>query len=157
MRGQTTCAVDVSPDVVDAGAEMTLRGKVSCSPACDLRGHTLLIKDQAGADAGSIELTEFDGETNETNEFVVKAPVSRGIHVVGRVSGSREGRHFIHGSVNTDFVHGQASHDECRRVGHTIGYRGWRKIQDQGRDQVLQRVPPHEPATLESTTTRGHE
>ena len=56
MRGQTTCAVDVSPDVVDAGAEMTLRGRVSCSPACDLRGHTLLVKDQAGADVGSVEL-----------------------------------------------------------------------------------------------------
>ena len=49
-----TCVVDVSPEVVDAGAEMTLRGKVSCAPACDLRGHTLLVKDQRGADAGSI-------------------------------------------------------------------------------------------------------
>jgi hypothetical protein len=78
MRGQTTCTVDVSPDVVDAGAEMTLRGKVSCSPACDLRGHTLLVKDQAGADAVSVELTEFDGKTNDTREFVVKAPVEPG-------------------------------------------------------------------------------
>ena len=50
MRGHMTCAVDVSPDVVDAGAEMTLQGKVSCSPPCDLRGHTLLVKDQAGAE-----------------------------------------------------------------------------------------------------------
>jgi len=74
MRGQTTCAFDVSPDVVDAGAEMTLQGKVSCSPACDLRGHTLLVKDHTGAAAGTLELTEFDGVTNETGEFVVKAP-----------------------------------------------------------------------------------
>ena len=78
MRGQTACAVDVSPDVVDAGAEMTLQAKVSCAPACDLRGHTLLVKDQAGADAGSVELTVFDGETNETSELVVKAPVEPG-------------------------------------------------------------------------------
>src|SRR5438128_12556230 len=42
MASQTTCVFEVSPDVVDAGAEMTLRGKVSCSPACDLRGHRLL-------------------------------------------------------------------------------------------------------------------
>lgn len=69
-----TCAVDVSPDVVDAGAEMTLRGKVSCSPACDLRGHIVLVKDQAGTDAVSVEFTIFDGETNETGAFVVKAP-----------------------------------------------------------------------------------
>ena len=78
MRGHATCAVDVSPDVVAAGAQLTLRGRVSCSPACDLRGHTLLVKDQAGADAGSIELTEFDGETNETSELVMKAPVKAG-------------------------------------------------------------------------------
>jgi hypothetical protein len=76
MPGHMTCAVDVSPDVVDAGAEMTLRGKVSCSPSCDLRGHALLVKDEAGADAGSVELTEFDGETNRTSAFVLKAPVT---------------------------------------------------------------------------------
>jgi hypothetical protein len=76
-----TCAMNVSPDVVDAGAEMTLQGQVSCSPACDLRGHTLLVKDQAGADSGSVELTEFDGKTNGTREFVVKAPFKPGEYV----------------------------------------------------------------------------
>jgi hypothetical protein len=79
-RGQVTCLVDVVPDVVDAGAEMTLQGSVSCAPACDLRGHTLLIKDKAGAAAGTVELTHFDGETNETDEFVVKAPVKPGTY-----------------------------------------------------------------------------
>jgi hypothetical protein len=78
VHGQMTCVFDVSPDVVDAGAEMTLRATVSCSPPCDLRGHTLLVKDEAGADAGSIELTEFDGKTNRTNELVLKAPVTAG-------------------------------------------------------------------------------
>jgi len=81
MRVQVTCAIDVSPDLVDAGAEMTLQGKVSCSPPCDLRGHTLLVKDQAGGDAGSVELTRFDGKTNETGELVVKAPVTPGGYV----------------------------------------------------------------------------
>jgi hypothetical protein len=78
MRGHTTCRVDVSPAVVDAGAEMTLQGNVSCSPACDLRGHNLLVKDQTGADVGRIEISEFDGVTNATGEFVVKAPVQPG-------------------------------------------------------------------------------
>jgi len=77
-RGQVTCVVDVSPEVVDAGAEMTLHGTVSCAPACDLRGNTLLIKDETGAERGSVEVTDFDGETNETGEFVVKAPVKPG-------------------------------------------------------------------------------
>ena len=78
MHGHITCAVAVSPDTVDAGAGMTLRGTVSCSPPCDLRGHVLLIKNEIGADAGSMELTEFDGETNTTNELVLKAPVTPG-------------------------------------------------------------------------------
>ena len=59
---------------------MTLRGEVSCSPPCDLRGHTLLITDQDGADTCSIELAEFDGETNRTNAFVLMAPVAAGEH-----------------------------------------------------------------------------
>jgi hypothetical protein len=80
MRGHIACAVDISPDVVEAGAEITLRAKVSCSPACDLRGHTLLVKDQAGAEAGRVELTEFDNTTNATREFVVKAPGVPGQH-----------------------------------------------------------------------------
>ena len=42
---------------------MTLHAKVSCSPACDLRGHILLVKDQAGAEVGRVDLTEFDGVT----------------------------------------------------------------------------------------------
>jgi hypothetical protein len=80
-RGQTTCVIHVSPDVVDAGAEMTLQGQVSCAPTCDLRGHALLVKDEAGADARSVELTQFDGETNQTNEFDVKAPVKAGVYM----------------------------------------------------------------------------
>jgi hypothetical protein len=79
-RGHITCAVDVSPDVVDAGADMTLQGQVSCSPACDLRGHTLLVTDEAGADAGILTLTGFDGTINETSELLVKAPVTAGGH-----------------------------------------------------------------------------
>ena len=79
-RKISACSVEVSPSEVDAGADMTLKGKVLCSPAADLRGTTLLVKDQDGAWAQSIELAEFDGETNETGEFVVKAPVRPGAY-----------------------------------------------------------------------------
>ena len=79
-RKISACSVEVSPSEVDAGADMTLKGKVSCSPARDLRGKILLIKDQDRALAESIELTEFNGETNETSEFVVKAPVRPGAY-----------------------------------------------------------------------------
>jgi hypothetical protein len=73
-----TFVVNVSPEVVDAGAEMTLRGEVSYIPACDLRGHNLLIKDETGIEMSTAELTDFDGEINETQEFIVNAPVSPG-------------------------------------------------------------------------------
>ena len=106
MRGQTTCVLEVSPDVVDAGAEMTLRGKVSCSPACDLRGHTLLLKDQAGAHAGTLELTEFDGQTNETGELVVKAPVKAGVYTWSAVCPAvvKEGISYIEVSTPISFT-----------------------------------------------------
>jgi hypothetical protein len=74
------CSVEASPSEVDAGADLILKGKVLCSPAGDLRGTTLLIMDQDGALAESVELSEFDGETNETGEFVVKAPLRPGAY-----------------------------------------------------------------------------
>jgi hypothetical protein len=79
-RGETTCAVGVSPEVVEAGAEVTLTAKVSCSPGCDLRGQTVLLRDEAGSELGSIELTEFDGEATHGGPLVVKAPLKPGQH-----------------------------------------------------------------------------
>jgi len=59
---------------------------VSCSPVCDLRGHTLLIKDHAGADVTRAELTRFDGTATETDEFAVKAPLNPGRYTWAVVS-----------------------------------------------------------------------
>jgi hypothetical protein len=87
-RAETTCAIRVAPGVVDAGAELTLQIKVSCSPGCDLRGHTLLIKDHAGADVTRVELTRFDGTATETDEFAVKAPFNPGRYTWSVVSPS---------------------------------------------------------------------
>lgn len=76
--GYTTCVVDVSPNVVDAEEEMTLWAKATSSPRCDLRGHSLLVKDQTGASVARIELSNFDGETNETDALIVNAPIVPG-------------------------------------------------------------------------------
>src|SRR5262249_13836699 len=75
-----TFVVNVSPEVVDAGAEMTLHAELSLKPASDPRGQEVVIKDHGGADVGSMKFTHFDGETNETDEFVVKAPVTAGAY-----------------------------------------------------------------------------
>lgn len=75
MHGELFCAVEVSPEIVDAGAGMILHAEVSCTPPCDLRGHNLVIKDQAGTDAGIIELSEFDGEANSAGSLKIMAPL----------------------------------------------------------------------------------
>jgi hypothetical protein len=74
-------ALEVAPDVVDAGAEMTLHARVSCSPSCDLAGHRMLVRDSAGADAGTLELSEIDDEENAVGALTLKAPLKTGDHV----------------------------------------------------------------------------
>jgi hypothetical protein len=80
-RGRVDIALEVSPDIVDAGAELTLHARVSCSPSCDLTGHRLLVKDEVGADAGVLELTELDDQTNAIGALALKAPLKTGDHV----------------------------------------------------------------------------
>jgi hypothetical protein len=80
-RGQVDIALEVSPDIVDAGAEMSLHARVSCSPSCDLAGHSLRVRDEAGADAGVLELTETDEEENAAGVLALKAPLKTGNYV----------------------------------------------------------------------------
>ena len=77
-HGTSTCSVAVSPNEVDSGADLTLKATVACTPSGDRRGQPLLILDHDGNLARQVELTEFDGETNATNEFIVKAPIKPG-------------------------------------------------------------------------------
>ncbi len=72
MRVAVACSVEASPSEVDAGADLTLKGKVSCSPAADLCGESLLIMDQDGALAVSVELGEFDGERKRRRRFLTR-------------------------------------------------------------------------------------
>jgi hypothetical protein len=101
-----TLVVEVFPEVVDAGAEMTLQAEVSCTPTCDLRGHNLLIKDETGAEMGTIEITDFDGEINETRGSTVKAPVSPGRYTWLAVCPSimKEGISYADASVPVPFT-----------------------------------------------------
>ena len=80
-RGQVGIALEVSPDVVDAGAELTLHARVACSPSGDLIGHRLKLKDQAGADAGILALTDIDDDENAVGSVALKAPVKTGEHI----------------------------------------------------------------------------
>jgi len=80
-RGHADIALEVWPDVVDAGAEMSLHARVSCTPSCDLVGHRLQVKDGVGVAAGVLELTESDDPINAVGELALKAPLEPGGHV----------------------------------------------------------------------------
>jgi hypothetical protein len=85
-RGRVDIALEVSPTIVDAGAEMSLHARVSCSPSCDLIGHSLFLKNEKGADAGVLELTETDEEENATGVLDLKAPRKTGDYVWSALS-----------------------------------------------------------------------
>ena len=80
-RGHVNVALEVSPDVVDAGAGLRVQARVSCSPPADLTGHNLVIKDEAGADAGVLQLTDIDDDENAVGALVLKAPTKPGDYV----------------------------------------------------------------------------
>lgn len=105
-RGRMTCVVDVSPVVVDAGATLTLRSSVSCSPACDLRGRTVLVTDQAGAEVARTELGATDAGTSVTSEIFLKAPTEAGDYtwLVACPAFVKEDASFVEASAPVSFT-----------------------------------------------------
>lgn len=63
---------------VDAGSDIALKVKVLCSPVCNLVGKIVRIITEDSVVVKEVELTEFDGTVNETDEFVVNAPANPG-------------------------------------------------------------------------------
>ena len=77
---QTNLAM--SPPVpleLEAGADLTLKVKVSCPEGCDLRGVPVSVM-AAEEVIGSSELAAFDDGVNETEAFVLQAPGQVGEH-----------------------------------------------------------------------------
>ena len=74
----STSMVKAALAELDAGTDIALKVRVLCSSACDLRGKIVKIIAQDAVVAKEIELTDFDGTVNETDEFVVKAPTRPG-------------------------------------------------------------------------------
>ena len=65
------------PTLVYAGNDIVLKVKVTCPAKCDLQGEKVVIKDQDDI-LLQLELTSFDGEVNETDAVVLKAPAEPG-------------------------------------------------------------------------------
>lgn len=81
-QGDCTCTVEVSPDEVDAGAEITLRAQVSSPRKDGLREPRVSIQDHDGTELAQAELAPADDDDAYTsNDIVLAAPRSVGEHV----------------------------------------------------------------------------
>jgi len=99
----STYQVEVSPSEVYAGADITLKARVSCSQACDLLGQTLLILDQDGILVEKVEITEFDEEAGGTSNCIVKAPARAGTYSWLAIFTSREKAGVLHEQTSEPF------------------------------------------------------
>jgi len=87
---------------LDAGIDMVLKVRLSCSSACDLRGKTVEIIAQ-DAVMKVIELVAFDGTANETDEFVLKSPIVPGEYMWTAVFPAQEKNGILHEESSTAF------------------------------------------------------
>jgi hypothetical protein len=101
-HGQRTCAVEVSPGEVDAGAELTVACRVSCPSGCDLSGHSVSIRGRDDTELARAELTVLDGETYVTRAIVLRAPVEAGVHFYRAVLAAQEKDGVLHEETSTE-------------------------------------------------------
>jgi hypothetical protein len=81
---------------LDAGTDIALKVRVSCPSKCNLKGSKARIIDDEGSVVKEFELVSFDGAANETDEFVVKAPIKPGAHTRTAVFPAQEKEGVLH-------------------------------------------------------------
>jgi hypothetical protein len=100
----STSMPETTPAELSVGSDMALKVKVSCSSACDLRGKIVkVIAQDAVVKEMVIELTEFDGTANETEEFVVKVPLKPGEYTWTAVFPAQEKGGFLQEESSAPF------------------------------------------------------
>jgi hypothetical protein len=102
-HGERTCAIEVAPREVDAGAELTVAVRVACPQGCDLSGGRVSIRDRDGVELASAELTERDGDDYVTCAVALRAPLTAGEHVCRAVLAAAEKDGVRHEEVSTEF------------------------------------------------------
>jgi hypothetical protein len=102
-HAQRTCAVEVTPSEVDAGAELTIRASASCPHGCDLSGQPVSIRNRDDTELARTELMEFDGESYATSALAVRAPLMVGGHTYWAVLAAHEQDGVLHEATTTEF------------------------------------------------------
>jgi hypothetical protein len=78
-HGERTCAVEVAPSEVDAGADLTVTVRGSCPHGCNLSGQSVSIRDRDDTELACAELTALEEGAFGT-ALALRAPVKVGEH-----------------------------------------------------------------------------
>jgi hypothetical protein len=110
------CTVELSAGEVDAGAELSITGRVSCAHGCDLRGQRISIRNQDDAELARAELTGREGEADVTSAFVVRAPVEVSKHIYRAILAAHERDGVVHEERSVPFSFATKAHDASVNV-----------------------------------------
>ena len=99
----STSMVKAALAEVDAGTDIALKVRVSCSSNCNPQGGKVRIADDDGAVVKEIELVTFYGTVNETDEFIVKGPIRPGGYTWTAVFPAQEKEGILHQESSTSF------------------------------------------------------
>jgi hypothetical protein len=111
-----TCTVELSAGEVDAGAELTVTGRVSCPHNCDLSGQIVSIRSQDNAELVRADLTGTEDGADVTCVILLRAPDGVGQHTWQAVLAADDSDGVLHDETSTAFSFATKAHDASLNV-----------------------------------------
>jgi hypothetical protein len=113
----TSVALSRPPaEEVDAGTDIVLKVKVSCSHGCDLRGRAINVMAPDGAVVAGSGLADFADNANETTEFAFRAPDEVGEYSWSLVFPRHEAQGVVHEEGSLPIAVKTLAHDTSLAV-----------------------------------------
>jgi hypothetical protein len=110
IHAERTCMAEVTPHEADAGGELTVVVRASCSDGCDLQGQGVSIRNEDGTELAVAELGEVEGDAYTTGAVALQAPLDVGEHVWRAVLVAIEKDGVLHEEVDTAFAFSAQAH-----------------------------------------------
>jgi hypothetical protein len=101
---------------IDAGTDVVLKVKLSCTSGCDLRERMINVMTSDGAVVGGSRLSEFADHVNETAEFAFTAPDEVGEHSWRVVFAESEAEGLVHEESSIPITVRTMAHDTSLAV-----------------------------------------